>query len=83
MDGIDPDRNYRPNAVAVLEGVGPTTIFKRLAEGQYEGFKDGQLTLITGRSILERRKQHLKPAQYNMRKGMRGVPRTADDQARS
>jgi hypothetical protein len=83
--GIDPARHYRPTKVGELEGVGNTTVYGRMARGEYGPvFKDGAITLISGQGIIDRRKRNLQLATYGARKGERGVPRkTDDDRARS
>jgi hypothetical protein len=81
--GIDPARNYRPREVGRLEGVGDTTVYGRVARGEYgEVYKDGPLTLIPGQGIIDRRKRNLKPATYGARKGVRGVPKAEAASAR-
>ena len=79
QDVNEGDRLLRPGQVAVAEGVGPTTIYKRIAAGEYgEVFKDGDLTVIPWRNVLERRKRFLKPARYGARKGVFGIPPKAE-----
>jgi len=51
-----------------------TTVYGRLADGTYEAVKDGTKTLILPSSIT-RRREGLPKAQYNVRKGVRGVPK--------
>ncbi len=41
-----PDRLFTPRQLAELEGCGLTSIYKRLANGEYEAVKDGTKTLI-------------------------------------
>jgi hypothetical protein len=61
---ISPDRLYSPREVCELEGVCMASFYTRMRLGQYEVFKDGKKTAITGASILERRRKNLKPATF-------------------
>jgi hypothetical protein len=66
----------KPRVVARVEGCSLTTVYKRLASGEYEGFKDGPMTLVTEASIVRRREKLIK-ATYGARKGVKGVPTAA------
>jgi len=61
-----------PRRVAELEGCSLTTIYKRLADGEYAAVKDGNKTLISAASIA-RRRESLPKAEYGRRKGIFGV----------
>jgi len=74
MDNLE--RLLTPRQVAELDGCGLTTVYKRLADGQYTAIKDGLKTLISAESVA-RRRELLPKAQYGMRKGSRGVPSKA------
>ncbi len=69
-----PDRLLTPRQLAELEGCGLTSIYKRLALGQYEAIKDGRKTLISAASVA-RRRESLPRAEYGRRKGVFGPPK--------
>ena len=78
-DPLVPDRLYRKQETATLEGIGMTSLHHRICRGEYEVVTDGtSQPKITGRSILRRREQHLRPATYGLRAGIRGVPSKAE-----
>jgi excisionase family DNA binding protein len=62
-----------PRRVAELEGCSLTTIYKRLADGDYTAVKDGMKTLISAESVA-RRRERLPKAEYGLRKGVLGIP---------
>ena len=70
------ERLLAPRWAAYIEGCSLTTIYKRLAEGEYTAVKDGVKTLITESSIA-RRRESLPKAKYGARKGFFGVPSKA------
>ena len=61
-----------PRQVAELEGCSLTTVYKRLADGEYAAVKDNLKTLISSTSVA-RRRASLPKAQYGTRKGIFGV----------
>jgi hypothetical protein len=62
---ISPDRLYSVAELCELEDACPATAYKRLALKEYgEVYKDGTRTKILGANILERRRKHLKLAQF-------------------
>jgi hypothetical protein len=61
---ISPDRLYSPREVCEFEGCCMATFYTRMARHEYECYKDGNKTAITGASILERRRKVLKPATF-------------------
>jgi hypothetical protein len=69
-------RLLSPKEVAEIDGVGMTTIFRRLSLGEYDGVKDGRQTKITEESVL-RRREGLPKAEYGLRRGVFGVPTKA------
>lgn len=72
---IDPDGLYSPRDLIELGEGGHTTVHRRIAAGEYGPiFKDGYRTKITGAGIIQRREQHLKPADLGSLKGLKGVP---------
>jgi hypothetical protein len=72
---IDPDRHYSPGDLEALGEGKHTTIFNRIAAGEYGPvFKDGPRTKITGAGILARRERHLKPIAFGSLKGLKSVP---------
>jgi hypothetical protein len=71
---IAPDRLYRKQETAALEGIGMTTLHHRICRAEYEVVSDGtSQPKIPGRSILRRRELHLRPATYGKRAGTRGI----------
>ncbi len=68
-----PDRLFTPRQLAELEGCGLTSIYKRLANGEYEAVKDGTKTLIPAASVA-RRRESLPKAKFGTRKGTFGIP---------
>jgi excisionase family DNA binding protein len=71
------ERLLTPRQVAELEGCGLTTVYKRLTDGEYTAVKDGVKTLISSASVA-RRRESLPQAQYNVRRGIFGIPSKAD-----
>jgi excisionase family DNA binding protein len=71
MEGIE--RLLTPRKVAELDGCSLTTVYERLATGEYAAVKDGSKTLISSASVA-RRREGLPRAEYGRRKGIRGVP---------
>ena len=67
------ERMVTHRQAAEAEGRGITTIYKRLARGEYDAVKDGKSTLILWSSVL-RRRVSLPKATYGLRKGTFGVP---------
>jgi hypothetical protein len=67
------ERLLSPRAVAELEGISQTTVYKRLSAGEYDGVKDGFMTRITAASVA-RRRETLPKATYGKNKGIFGVP---------
>jgi hypothetical protein len=64
-DRINPDQFYSPGQVAEKDNVSVALVYIRLGLGEYgEVFKDGRLTQITGKGILDRRAAKLKPAKF-------------------
>src|SRR5262249_33309293 len=49
------ERMVTPRQAAESEGRGSTTIYQRLAGGEYDAVKDGKSTLILWSSVLRRR----------------------------
>ena len=76
MEKTNLERLLKPRVVARVEGVGLTTIYKRLARGEYDAVRDGPMTFITETSIVRRREKLIK-AVYGARKGIKGVPTAA------
>jgi excisionase family DNA binding protein len=70
------ERLLTPRQVAELEGCSNTTVYERLAAGEYEAVKDGVKTLILTSSVA-RRRESLPKAQYGKRKGIKGIPTAA------
>jgi excisionase family DNA binding protein len=62
-----------PRQVAEADGCSLTTVYARLANGEYEAVKDGVKTLITSTSVA-RRRERLPKAEYGLRRGHFGVP---------
>ena len=61
--------------VQEIDDIGKTEFYRRCRDGEYEVFRDGNKDLkITLRSVLERRKRHLRPAKFGALRGLRGVP---------
>jgi hypothetical protein len=61
--------------VQEIDDIGKTEFYRRCRDGEYEVFRDGSKDLkITLRSVLERRRQHLRPAKFGALRGLRGVP---------
>jgi hypothetical protein len=72
---IDPDALYSPGDLEAFGEGKHTTIFNRIAAGEYGAvFKDGHRTKITGAGILARREKHLKPISLGALKGLKSVP---------
>jgi hypothetical protein len=72
---IDPDGLYGPGDLESLGEGKHTTIFKRIAAGEYgPAYKDGTRTKVKGAGIIARREKHLKPATFGTLKGLKGVP---------
>lgn len=72
---IDPDALYGPGDLEALGEGKHTTIFKRIAAGEYgPAYKDGARTKVTGAGILARRERHLKPVTFGALKGLKSVP---------
>jgi excisionase family DNA binding protein len=69
-----------PRRVAELEGCGLTTVYKRLADGEYAAVKDGTKTLISAESVA-RRRERLPKAEYGARKGAFGRAATEKPKA--
>jgi Helix-turn-helix domain len=67
-------RLLTPKQVAEIDGVGMTTVYRRLSLGEYDGVKDGRQTKITEESIT-RRRESLPKAEYGARKGVFGMPK--------
>jgi hypothetical protein len=74
-------RLLSPKQVTEIDAVGITTVYRRLALGEYDGVKDGRQTKITEESVL-RRRASLPKAQYNVRRGIRGIPKAEAAPAR-
>jgi len=55
------ERMVTHRQAAEAEGRGITTIYKRLARGEYDAVKDGKSTLILWSSVLRRRASLPKP----------------------
>ena len=79
MDDTDNrlERMLTPRQVCELEAISLTTVYFRLADGSYKGFKDGKKTLITESSVA-RRRETLRRAKYGVRKGIRGIQPKAE-----
>jgi hypothetical protein len=58
----------RPKEAAKLAGCGITVLYRRLNEGLYESFLDGQYRLVVVESILAHQRRQLEAT--------RGTPRT-------
>jgi excisionase family DNA binding protein len=67
-------RLLTPRQVAEIDGVGMTTVYRRLSLGEYDGVKDGRQTKISEESIM-RRRASLPKATYGARKGVFGIPK--------
>ena len=70
------ERLLTPRQVAELEGCSLTSVYARLACGEYDAVKDGPKTLISSASVA-RRRESLPKAQYGARKGIKGAPAKA------
>jgi len=70
-------RLLTPKQVAEIDGVGMTTVYRRLSLGEYDGVKDGRQTKITEESVA-RRRESLPKAEYGLRKGHFGLPSKAE-----
>jgi hypothetical protein len=78
---INPDGLYSIRQTAKLEDICVATTYVRMANGEYEAFKDGRKTKIPGWSILGRRSKHLKPAKFKAQPSpnrLHTIRRTAD-----
>ena len=71
------ERLLTPRQVADLEGCSLTSVYARLAAGEYAAVKDGPKTLISSASVAQRR-ESLPRAKYGARKGIKGVPSKAE-----
>jgi hypothetical protein len=61
--------------VMEIDDIGKTEFYRRCRDGEYAVFRDGNKDLkISLRSVLERRKKHLRPAVFGALRGIRGVP---------
>jgi hypothetical protein len=69
-------RLLTPKQVAEIDGIGMTSVYRRLSLGEYDGVKDGRQTKITEESVL-RRREGLPRAEYGSRKGTFGVQKAA------
>jgi hypothetical protein len=61
--------------VMEIDDIGKTEFYRRCRDGEYVVFRDGQKDLkVSLRSVLERRKRHLRPAKFGALRGLRSVP---------
>jgi excisionase family DNA binding protein len=66
-------RLLSPKEVAEIDGVKKTTVYRRLARGEYDAVKDNRQTKITEESVA-RRREGLRKAEFGARRGVFGVP---------
>jgi hypothetical protein len=69
-------RLLTPKQVAEIDGVGLTSVYRRLSQGEYVAVKDGRQTKIIEESVA-RRRESLPPAKYGARRGTFGVKAAA------
>jgi hypothetical protein len=74
-EGLPVDRMLTVKAACELDGCGLTEAYRRIYRGEWTAYKDGvKKTVVSMRSILRRRRLHLRETKMGARKGIRGLP---------
>jgi hypothetical protein len=67
-------RLLTPAEVGRLDGVGKTTVYRRLELGEYEAVYDGSRSVKILEASVIRRRASLPRVEYGARRGLRSVP---------